>query len=428
MDTSGKNNSNILSPIKGDGYFQSLYEQYKYSIYKFFYEKTVHDRSTAEDLTQETFIKAYRNLDKLEDDSNVVGWLYVIATHTFIDYCRRNNKRNLLDSFSELDSLTLQGAENTPDHNLIRNEFKTMFHRICESLPPRYCRAIFLHEYENYTYAQAAKIMDISLPAYTSLFNRARIKLKETTIAYLLSVDKDALTKNEYATFAKWIVPTQLSDDISEPIKQGMRNYFNETAAIYNDHLYHDYHSLIDDYILQKYPLKEEHITADFGMGAGIFASKLSRYVERVDGYDVSKEMCYIARHNLKIHKISNVVCENKDFLSPGIASFKYDYAYCITVLHHLTYPHKAVENMVEKLKKGGGLIISDFAKHKYPEVVETNSDLWYGFTKEQFLKFLMDAGLKNVWVEIHKELPRSFHPKSGKSIKIPTIIGGGEK
>lgn len=425
MDTSGEYNRDTLSPIK-DASFLALYKQYKYPIYKFFYEKTVHDISTAEDLTQETFIKAYRKLDKLENHSNIMGWLYVIATHTFIDHCRKNNKRNLLDSFSELDSVTLQATESTPDHNLLRNEFKTMFQHICESLPPRYCRAIFLHEYENYTYAQAAKIMDISLTAYTSLFNRARIKLKEATIAYLLSVDKDALTKNEYATFAKWIAPTQLSDDISEPIKQGMRAYFNETASIYNDHLYHDYHSLIDDYILQKYPLKRDHITADFGMGAGIFASKLSRYVKKVDGYDVSKEMCHIAKQNLKIHKAHNVICKNQDFLS--LDSMQYDYAYCITVLHHLTYPHTAVEKMARMLKKGGGLIISDFAKHKYPEVVEKNSDLWYGFTKEQFLKFLTDAGLKNVWVEIHKEFPRLFHPESGKTIKIPTIIGGGEK
>lgn len=428
MDNPWKYNQDISNLAKGEDYFQALYKQYQYPIYKFFYDKTVHDIPTAEDLTQETFIKAYRNINKLEDSSNIMGWLYVIATNTFTDYCRRNNKRSQIDNFSELDSTTLQSAEKTPDYNLIDNEFNAIFHHICEGLPPRYFRAIFLHEHEGYTYAQAAKIMDISLPAYTSLINRARIKLKEATIAHLLSVDKDDLTKNEFATFAKWIAPKQLSDDISEPIKRGMQAYFNENTTLYNDHLYRDYHKLIDDYLLQKYPLKKEHITADFGMGAGIFASKLSHYVKRVDGYETSKEMCHIARQNLKLHEVNNVVCENKDFLSQRIDSEKYDYAYCITVLHHLTYPHKAVKKMAGTLKKGGALIISDFAKHKYNWIVEEKNDLWYGFTEKQFIEFLTDAGLKNVWVEIHKEFPRLFHLESGKTIKIPTIIGGGEK
>jgi RNA polymerase sigma factor (sigma-70 family) len=390
--------------------------------------KTEKDPLTAEDLTQETFIKAYRNLDKLENNSNLLGWLYRIATNTFIDFCRRNNKNNLLESISELDPATLPSVENTLDHNLLRDEFKGMFHEICKTLPPKYCRAIFLYEYEHYSYTQAAKIMDISLSAYTSLFNRARIKLKEATIAYLLKVNDDFLTKDEYSTLAKWIDPTQLSGDISEPIKLGMKDYFNERAQFYNGTNFHDYHQLIDDYILQKYPLTSEHVTADIGMGTGIFTSKLSRYVKRVEGYDSSKEMCSLAQHKFKLQKITNVICINKDFFEQETTPTQYDYAYCITVLHHLAFPQKAIKKMVSMLKKDGGLIVSDFAKHKYFEIAEKNSDLWYGFSKEQFFKFLTDAGLRDVWVEVRSDFPRIFHLDSGKIAKIPTIIGGGRK
>jgi len=60
--------------------------------------------------------------------------------------------------------------------------------------------------------------------------------------------------------------------------------------------------------------------------------------------------------------------------------------------------------------------------------MVEERKDLWYGFTKEQFIKYLTNAGLKNVWAEVHPKLFQAYQTKSGKIAKIATIIGGGEK
>lgn len=424
-----KNNHSVARTANHEEIFQALYEYYKYPIYNFFYSKTNYNQSTAEDLTQEAFIKAYRNLDKIKEYCNIIGWLYVIANNTLIDYQRKSQRKPLLSNTLDLDSLNLPSDdEDTPCHVLLRSDMKRKLRAIFKELPPNYYTALYLHEYENRTYAEAAAIMNLSLAAYTSLLNRARINLKEAIIAYQFKVEKNALTKSEYDSFSKWLARIQLSDDISEPIERNMQDYFNEEAASYNEAYYYDYHGLIDNYILQKYPLNKEHIAADFGMGTGIFTSKLSRYVKTVDGYDFSKEMCDIARQNFQELRVNNVVCKPLDFTDFVDSPSRYDYGYCITVLHHMTYPQKAIERITKKIKKGGGLIISDFYKHKCSELVEKKNDLWYGFTKEQFKTFLTNAGLKRVWVEVHKEFPCTFRTRSGTTVQIPTIIGGGEK
>lgn len=425
-----KNCRDVTKPVNFDAIFQALYEKYKFPIYNFFYAKTAHNKLAAEDLTQETFIKAYRNLTNIEEYCNIIGWLYVIATNTFIDYQRKSKRKPFDNNPADLISFKLKADndDDCPCHRLLKNDDRQKFRDIFKILAPSYRTALYLHEYENRSYAQAATIMNISVAAYTSLLNRARVKLKEAVIAYLFEVDINTLTKSEYKILSKWVAATDIFDNITGPINQEMQDYFNENAVFYNDNSYNDYHSLIDSYILGKYPLNREHIAADFGMGAGIFTSKLSHYVKRVDGYDYSKELCDIARENLKKNNINNVVCHHSDFTEFRDSFNKYDYAYCITVLHHLAYPQKTVEKMVKSLKNGGGLIISDFYKHKCSELVEKRSDLWYGFTKEQFGAFLTSAGLKNVWVEVHKKFPMIYEADSGIIIEIPTIIGGGRK
>lgn len=415
-------------PANNSAVFQTLYKHYKHPIYNFFCQRINYDTSAAEDLTQDAFTKIYQNINKINDYCRIKSWIYTIAKNTYIDYCRRNLNNPFQNTTLDLNSVTLTTDENLPLHKLLHNELELSLNDIYKALPPKYFRAIFLHEYENYTYAQSARIMNLSLAAYTSLLNRARMKLKKIIISRLFHIDKDTLTKDEFDTFSKWITPSQLSDSVTRPIKHGMLGYFNETAESYNELRYHNYHNLIDDYILSRYPLKKDHIAADFGMGPGIFTSKLCPYVRQVDGYDFSKEMCDLARETFILHGIDNVVCKNTDFLRQKTLSVKYDYAYCITVLHHLTYPQNAVKKMAGMIKDGGGLVISDFAKHKCNELVEEKNDLWYGFTKEQFTKFLTEAGLKKVWVKIHKEFPVIFRLHSGEIIKIPTIIGGGEK
>lgn len=423
-DNLAGNNNTLLT----DELFPILYKYYRESIYNFLNSKLNNQPSLAEDLTQETFAKVYQNLNKVTDFCGVKSWIYTIANNIFIDHWRKSSKAPQDNPLELNDSILIVDEGISPLQNLIQTETAEDLQSIFQALPPRYLRAIYLNENQNFTYVQAAKEMDLSLSAYTSLLNRARKKLKEIFIANRLRIDPNLLNKHEYDTLSKWIGPIHLFDSVSSTVKHGTRDYFNNSAAIYNELFYHNYHAMIDDYMIGKYPLKKEHIVADFGMGAGIFACRLSPHVKKVVGYDFSQEMCDLANRNISSQNISNVVCMNEDFLKLTNNTQEYDYGYCQTVLHHLTYPQRAIKRMAEMIKEGGALIISDFAKHKHTELVHENSDFWYGFTEEQFRAYLREAGFKNIWVEVHKKFPIAFKLKSGKIIKIPTIIAGGEK
>lgn len=75
--------------------FQHIYSLYHQRVYHAA-QKVLRDPQLAEDAAQETFIKAYRNLDKLEDVSKAGAWLATIASRTAIDMLRKEGKRKFI--------------------------------------------------------------------------------------------------------------------------------------------------------------------------------------------------------------------------------------------------------------------------------------------------------------------------------------------
>jgi RNA polymerase sigma-70 factor (ECF subfamily) len=80
--------------------FAALYDAYISQIYKFVYYKTLH-QETAEDISAEVFIKAWRKLSQFKDGS-FVAWLYTIARHAVIDYYRRHHEHQDIDDCWDL--------------------------------------------------------------------------------------------------------------------------------------------------------------------------------------------------------------------------------------------------------------------------------------------------------------------------------------
>lgn len=91
----------VKSAQNGDSdAFAVLYDAYISQIYNFIYYKTLH-QETAEDISAEVFIKAWRKLAQFKDGS-FVAWLYSIARHTVIDYYRRHHEHQDIDDCWDL--------------------------------------------------------------------------------------------------------------------------------------------------------------------------------------------------------------------------------------------------------------------------------------------------------------------------------------
>ena len=122
------------------------------------------DVSLAEDAVQDTFVKAYRRLDDLSDDSRERAWLMRIAINTCRDYLRTAWLRRI-DRRVSLDMLPETSCEGVfPDKTVITEVM---------SLPPRLREAVLLRYYQGLKMKEMADALDISLSTVKQRLNRA---------------------------------------------------------------------------------------------------------------------------------------------------------------------------------------------------------------------------------------------------------------
>ncbi len=131
----------------------------------------------AQDLTQETFIKALQRQSQLKDLEKATHWLSRIASNTAIDHLRRNKKI----SFSELSELpepvALSHGE-SPEQLLLRGEKKTQLEGGLAILTERERMALLLRDVEDIPADEVAKQMNCSMATVRSHIANARIKFR----------------------------------------------------------------------------------------------------------------------------------------------------------------------------------------------------------------------------------------------------------
>ena len=130
----------------------------------------------AQDLTQETFIKALQRQSQLKDFEKAAHWLSRIAANTAIDFLRRNKKLAFND-VAELSDSRLSGAE-SPEQILLRGERKLHLDGGLAILTERERMALLLRDVEEIPADQVASQMNCSMATVRSHIANARIKFK----------------------------------------------------------------------------------------------------------------------------------------------------------------------------------------------------------------------------------------------------------
>lgn len=145
--------------------FGLLFEQYQAPILNYL-NRMVSDRALAEDLTQDTFIKAYKSLSKTSPDLAFKAWLYRIATNTAISYLRRGKIIRWLPFVGEHETK----AERI-DNQVSR---QTDISSALKKLPPHYASILLLRHYQGLSIAETAQALDITDNAAKLRLFRAR--------------------------------------------------------------------------------------------------------------------------------------------------------------------------------------------------------------------------------------------------------------
>ncbi len=159
--------------------FKKLMSRYKDSIY-FMVLKMVHDPSDAEDITIESFGKAFNKLDSYDTKYAFSTWLFKIATNNCIDFIRKKRLQTTsLDEPRENDKgddlyFDFKAEGLNPEEKFIKNQRAVSVRGTIEKLDDKYKFLIKLRYYEEYSYEEIAEELNIPLGTVKAQLFRAK--------------------------------------------------------------------------------------------------------------------------------------------------------------------------------------------------------------------------------------------------------------
>lgn len=159
--------------------FAELLEQYRDPIH-FLLLKMVNNREDAEDLTIETFAKAFKNLPNFRPDFAFSTWLFRIATNAGIDFLRKKKLKTLSidNAFPNEEGdevkINIKSDDANPEQELITEEKAMLLKAFIDKLKPRYRVLIELRYYKQLSYEEIAQELDMPLGTVKAQLFRAR--------------------------------------------------------------------------------------------------------------------------------------------------------------------------------------------------------------------------------------------------------------
>jgi RNA polymerase sigma-70 factor (ECF subfamily) len=163
--------------------FEALMRHYYPRILNFIY-RFVGNQSTAEDLTQEVFMRVYNNARKYRPKSGFQTWIYTIAKNVALNDLRRGRRLTFFpDEPADGDGHKIYKESEdlkviSPDEKIIQKEKAVRIRAAISKLPENQKIALILRRYEEFSYAEIAATLNVSDKAVKSLLSRAMQNLK----------------------------------------------------------------------------------------------------------------------------------------------------------------------------------------------------------------------------------------------------------
>jgi RNA polymerase sigma-70 factor (ECF subfamily) len=171
--------------------FRQLVGKYSPLIYNLAL-KMLGNPDLAEDILQETFVSAFRAIDRFEGRSHISTWLYRIAHNAVLMRVRKEKGQPEIKSLEDdVDTdrfSSVQEWEWAPEHRLLQNELIQKMDEALANLSEALREVFILRDIDGLSTAQTAEVLDLSETAVKSRLHRARLALRKQLAPYLQDV------------------------------------------------------------------------------------------------------------------------------------------------------------------------------------------------------------------------------------------------
>jgi len=185
MSLAGQNDEELIVEYissKNEEIFHLLLKKHTKVVYNFI-RSMVGNSDDAEDITQEVFIKVWKNIRKYKLGQNFKTWLFSIAKNSTIDFLRKRKALNFSDMENTDDDFDF--SETIPDRNLLPDEAlqklqnSEFLNKLLEQISTEYKTILLLHYQEEMTFDEIGKILKKPLNTVKSYHRRAILELRK---------------------------------------------------------------------------------------------------------------------------------------------------------------------------------------------------------------------------------------------------------
>jgi RNA polymerase sigma-70 factor (ECF subfamily) len=164
--------------------FETLVKRYQHSIY-YLCRRMTGSHQSADDVSQETFIKAFFALGSFKDGMNFFTWIRKIAVNNSLNFIKASKREEPLGEGAENIPGNSSLGQELPHEMLQKNQMERSFKIALKALPPDQKIVFILRVFEGQSYKEIAALLNISPGTVMSRLSRARKKLKESMVGYL---------------------------------------------------------------------------------------------------------------------------------------------------------------------------------------------------------------------------------------------------
>jgi RNA polymerase sigma factor (sigma-70 family) len=157
--------------------YRVLIERHKNYIFTLIFRMIEH-RETAEDLTQEVFIKLHRSLHLFRGDAKFTTWLYRMTANIVTDY-RRSKRRRPLEAVLDIVKGWFSDPDEQPEARTLRKEEHESIQELLRELPDKYRLVIYLYHYKQLSYQGIADVLQVPVKTVETRLYRGKMLLKQ---------------------------------------------------------------------------------------------------------------------------------------------------------------------------------------------------------------------------------------------------------